>query len=89
MKNKVVHVCDLIITQRLDVLAITESWQTGDERDNHATADLLTTFPGYAVYSAPRIARRGGGICIIYRKEFEIKVNDTSDFQTFESPIFY
>ena len=72
IKNKTTHVCDLIIAHHLDVLAIAESWQTGDQRDNHAVADILATLPGYAIYSAPRKGRKGGGICIIYRKEFEI-----------------
>ncbi len=74
----------MIITHRLDILAVTESWQTGDHRDNYAIADILATLPGYAVYCAPRKARKGGGICIIHRKEFEVKVNEASDTDTFE-----
>jgi hypothetical protein len=84
MKNKTTHVCDLIISQRLDILVLIESWQTGDKRDNIAIADIKATLPGYEICSEPRIGRRGGGICVIYRREFEIKVNDAPHRKTFE-----
>ena len=73
MKNKTTHVCDLVISERLDILAITEAWLTDDYRDNHVLADIKTTLPGFDLHCAPRLGRRGGGICIIFRKEFIIK----------------
>ena len=85
MKNKTTHVCDLIISERLDILAVTEAWLTGDHRDNHALADVKVTLPGYEVHCAPRTARRGGGICIIHRKEFQVKEYTAANFQSFES----
>ncbi|XP_072022539.1 uncharacterized protein [Amphiura filiformis] len=85
MKNKATHVCDLIISERLDILAVTEAWLTGDHRDNHALADIKVTLPGYEVHCAPRTARRGGGICIIHRKEFQVKEYTAANFQSFES----
>ena len=85
MMNKTTHVCELIISERLDVLAVTESWEKGDRRDEHTKASIKVTLPGYEIYSIPRIGRKGGGICIIYRKELEIKVDAKLDsYKSFE-----
>ncbi|XP_072046460.1 uncharacterized protein [Amphiura filiformis] len=65
-------------------ISVVESWQTGDNRDNHSIADFKATLPGYDIFSAPRIGRKGGGICVIYRREFDIKANDVPAFKSFE-----
>ena len=40
IKPKTVSVCDFIISSKLDILAITESWLTDDDRSNRALADI-------------------------------------------------
>ena len=50
MKTKVVHVCDLIVQNQLDVLVITESWLTGDNKDNLVIGDINTTLPNYRMF---------------------------------------
>ena len=84
MKNKTTHVCDLVISERLDILAVTEAWLTGDHRDNHVLADIRTTLPGHDIHAAPRLGRPGGGVCIIFRKEFVTKEHVTWRFEAFE-----
>ena len=75
---------DRIKKNELSISISTESWQTGDHRDNYVIADIMTTLPGYTTYSSPRKDRKGGGICVIYRKEFDVKINDSGDTDTFE-----
>ena len=55
MKNKTTHVCDLVISEKLDILAITEAWLTDDHRDNHVLADIKATLPCYELHCAPRL----------------------------------
>jgi len=86
MKEKVTHVCDLIISERLEILAVTEAWLTGEFKDDHVLADIKATLPDYNIYSNPRIGRKGGGICVISRKGFQVKEcsSTSSNFKTFQ-----
>ena len=83
-RGKSVSICDLIIVHKLDILAITESWLTGDSRDHLSRADIGNTLPNYQVYHDPRKDRTGGGICVILLKGFEVSVNQTPTFSSFE-----
>ena len=82
--GKSASICDLIIDHRLDILVITESWLKGDSRDDHTLADISTTLPDYVVHHQPRKFRRGGGICIILRKGFDVTENIAQSFASFE-----
>ncbi|XP_072017811.1 uncharacterized protein [Amphiura filiformis] len=84
MQKKATHVCDLIISEKLDILSVTEAWLTGYDRDNHVLADIKVTLPDYEVHCAPRIARSGGGLCIVYRKGFQVREYTSAKFQSFE-----
>ena len=82
----------MIIEQKLDILAITESWLSGDERDDYPLADLKTTLPHFKIYHAPRVQQRGGGVCLLVHQGLEVKLNDTHNFRSFEymdSTIFH
>ena len=62
--------CDFVINQKLDVLAITEAWLKGNERDHPAIADISTTLPDYVMHQLPRIGKGGGGICVVARRGY-------------------
>ena len=76
---------DFIVTNRLDMLAITETWLKGDDRDSRVLADLANSLLDFDVHHVPRAnGTAGGGICIIIRKGFEVIINKCSDFTSFE-----
>ena len=47
MMNKPTEVCDFVLTEKLDILAITEAWLRGDSRDGPALADIQSTLRDY------------------------------------------
>ena len=72
IRNKSASICDIIREHKLHVLAITESWQDGDD-------DLSIkriTPDGYRCMGQPRSAgtgQRGGGLLIVYRDNLTAK----------------
>jgi hypothetical protein len=85
IKYKNTFVADLIISEKIDILAITETWLCGDERDEVPLADIKNTLPHFAVYHIPRPQNKtGGGVCLLSHKGFSVKLNETRYFQSFE-----
>ncbi|XP_072033073.1 uncharacterized protein [Amphiura filiformis] len=84
IKKKTASIADFIIDQKLDVLAVTESWLDGDDRDEVPLADIINTLPHFAIHHAPRVNRRGGGVCLIVHRGFNVRLNDIHIFQSFE-----
>ena len=48
--RKTASIANLIIEEKVDILAITESWLRGDERDEIPIADIMNTLPHFAVH---------------------------------------
>ena len=84
VKLKTASICDFIISSKIDILAITESWLTNDHRSDRALADLRNTLPNYDRYHIPREHAVGGGVCIILRKGFSITLNNGPSYRSFE-----
>nr|XP_054768161.1 uncharacterized protein LOC129275690 [Lytechinus pictus] len=84
LSNKTVCTCDLILDNNLDVLVVTESWLTGDCRDDTVIADLKSTLPNYEILHCPRKTSRGGGICVIHRSSATTSVKEIHKFSSFE-----
>jgi len=57
----------------------------GDSRDDHVIAELTNTLKDFNFYHVPRINRSGGGLAIILRKAFEVKVLTSEKFNSFEN----
>ncbi len=74
-KNKTAALCDFIITHH-NVLAITETWYKGDQRDDYSIADIRNTLPNYELYHVPRQGKRGGGVGILVRHGLNVKQNN-------------
>ena len=83
LKKKSHHLCDFIIEHKVDIMAVTETWFTGDERDNFALRNIANTLPHYTTYSFPR-SSRGGGVLILIKSSFDVQLYDTSSFQALE-----
>jgi hypothetical protein len=70
--TKSTAISDTVTAQRLDVMAITETW-------HHASDDLplkRCAPPGYAILDAPRpssMAGRGGGVALVFSNRFAAK----------------
>ena len=82
--NKTAPLCDFIISAKVDILAITESWLNGDSRDDHIIADLYNTLPDYISYSIPRLNRSGGGVLLLLRSGFKVTQHVPNKFSSFE-----
>ena len=54
IKNKTASLCDYILTRQLDVMALTETWLNGDDRDSHTLADISRTLGHYNITHIPR-----------------------------------
>jgi exonuclease III len=82
-RAKSATIIDFVISNQLDILAITETWLTGDDRDNHLLSDLRNALPDHCFHHVPR-GKRGGGVGILLRRGFDVVVNDTVSYQSFE-----
>nr|XP_054759574.1 uncharacterized protein LOC129265625 [Lytechinus pictus] len=68
----------------LDVLVLTESWLSGNQRDDLVIGDIKSTLPNYNLLHCPRLESKGGGICILYRSSVKVTLNSRTDFKSFE-----
>ena len=83
-RAKMAAVIDLVISNHIHILAVTESWLTGDQRDNRVLADLKNALPHFDLHHIPR-KKRGGGVAVLLRKGFNIVSNTSvTSFKTFE-----
>lgn len=82
MKNKALSICDYIISNNIDIMALTETW-LGTDTDNIALADLVQD--GFDIYTVPRHNRRGGGIALVYKTDLEVNMIKSQEvFTSFE-----
>ena len=76
---------ELLLSREIDILAVTETWLNGDQRDDRVIAELMNTLKVYDFYHVPRLGRSGGGVAIIAQKGFDIKIlDDLRSFVSFE-----
>ena len=78
------HASSLIIHQKLDILAVTDSWLNGDERDEVPVADIVNALLHFTIQHSPWKNRRGGGVCLIAHRGFNVRPNEVQSFQSFE-----
>ena len=80
LKNKTTSLFDFIVSQNIDVLALTETWLCCG--DNAVLNDLLP--PGYDIRHVDR-ERRGGGVALIYKKDISFRnIVPTHEITQFE-----
>ncbi|XP_071501393.1 uncharacterized protein [Diadema antillarum] len=70
MMNKPDSICDFVMSESLDILAITEAWLRGDDRDSPTLAQIQNTLRGYHILTSPRKGKVGGSICVVLRQNF-------------------
>lgn len=83
-KNKSSALCDFVIVNDLDILAITETWLSGDSRDNLVVADIKNTLPNFTLQHCHRPHGKGGGVAVIVRDGIQCQLNNIGEFISFE-----
>ncbi len=80
--NKAIELHDFIVSNSIDLLFVTETWLSGNLRDNVVIAELIP--PNYGFMHRPRTTGRGGGVGIVYRKDLSIKMCLSTEYDAFE-----
>lgn len=66
-----------MISKRLDILAITETWLSNN-KSAPALADIVNTLQDFDFINLPRSTKAGGGVGVLLKKGFRVKHNSTS-----------
>ena len=82
INNKSSIICDVILSNHLDMFAVTETWLSSDS--NTSIAGILNTLNAFIVWQVPRVTGRGGGIAFFVRKAFTITNEANTVFKSFE-----
>ena len=83
VKNKTIAICDFILSNDFDVVAITETWLSNSV-DKVCKSELLPN--GYKMKQVPRPGKmRGGGVAIIYKSNIDFKLISSSNDATFST----
>ena len=88
LKKKTTSITDFVIDHKIDLLTITESWLTGDDRDNYPLADLSYTLPHFCMHHVPRKHKKGGGVFLLSHKGLQVTENQLKAFKSFSIWIF-
>jgi hypothetical protein len=75
VKNKALSVADYVVSQDIDVLALTETW-LGTTIDKKVKAELKPT--GYKLKHIPRPNKQGGGVGILYKSGLTVRILDST-----------
>ena len=58
LNGKVSMLCDVITERSINIITITETWLTGDHRDNHTLVECQSSLPNYRLHHIPRSNRK-------------------------------
>ena len=79
--NKADEINDFVVEKGLDLLALTETWLSGDITDDPVISALLPA--GFSILHNPR-KTRGGGTAVVYRDSLKLhQVKDITPYETF------
>ena len=81
VNNKVAYISELIISNSLDILILTETWLTSGKA--HALGLFHDLLPGYTMSNQPHHSR-GGGLVILSRSDLTSKINKGPSYKSFE-----
>jgi exonuclease III len=80
VKNKAIHVCEYVLDNKLDILAITETWL--GENDTVVKGNICP--PGYKLFTESRVNQKGGGVAILYKSDLKVTKIANKSFASFE-----
>ncbi|XP_062569146.1 uncharacterized protein LOC134231229 [Saccostrea cucullata] len=83
IRNKTASLCDYIVSNNFDVVALTETW-LGTSNDKICINELVPE--GYTIKHVSRgSSKRGGGVALIYKRSITVKrVTSNHSFSQFE-----
>ena len=85
LNTKSAHICDLVISQHLDILAITETWLSDENfQNNNTVTEILNTLKDFEFHHVPRVGRIVGGIGVFLRKGFNVSKSEMPLFSSVE-----
>ena len=84
MNKKSASICDFVISKRLDLLALTETWLSRRHTEHLSVAEITNTLQNYVFFHQSRTDKAGGGVGLLLRKWFTVKVNEVSKFKSME-----
>ena len=81
VNNMVAYISELIISNSLDILILTETWLTSCKA--HTLGLFHDLLPGYMISNQPRHSR-DGGLAILSRSDLTSKINKGPSYKLFE-----
>ena len=88
MGNKLDCVIDHITDNRLDIVGITETWLSNDDKNNMSVVNTCLN-NGYTLHHRPRnTGRRGGGVGVLINNQINVKsrmIGVNPEITSFES----
>ena len=78
-----VSISELVISNSLDVLVLTETWLKHGGDHDHVVGQLLDLLPDYEIINQPRILR-GGGLADLSRLELTTRTHTGAPYASFE-----
>ena len=82
VNNKTLVINDFILENKLDLVALTETWLTDGALNTPVIGELVP--PGYSVINVPRKSGIGGGVAVIYKSDIAVSQCDAPCYQSFE-----
>ena len=84
IRNKTTTLCEFVVSNQLNIMVLTETWLKGDDSDARTIADISNTLCGHKFVHLPRKYKNGGGVAVILRNGFGIKMNDYIEYTAME-----
>ena len=82
INNKTLHIKDYVVDNKIDILAITETWLKSDDDCYFTIRDICPQ--DYVFNHIPRTTGTGGGVGLLFKKNLKIKKLQTWIFRSFE-----
>lgn len=70
LQKKSASVCDIIVSNKLDIFAVTKTWLASNG-NNTSLAEILNSLTDYSSYSSPERKRKRRRCCIVFSERFQ------------------
>ena len=88
IRNKDLQVMELISDHKLDLMVATETWLTDSQTDNIRLEGTCLNKDQLRMQVNNRVRHRGGGIALIYKKEYSVKTIKNGTKSSFQYSIW-
>ena len=89
VKNKDLIMHHEMVQNKIDILLLTETWLTSKETEKIWIDSSDLNKDQYNLTSAIRESRRGGGLALIRKNDFKVKLDSNAEFRTFQFAKWY